>query len=115
MPVGSFGLGIARGQTTLRKPWAMLKISRPPCSWPPRVALGVFRLEFGDDAGGDRTNHQQQQETRGRHRQRQSAPLLPDFLRKQILFRHAVDGGGEVGAEIEKAVVARIEASRDRY
>ena len=71
------------------------------------IALGAIGLDLGDDPGRHRADRKHEQERRGRHGQRQRAPLLAHLLRQQILLRHAVDGGGEIGAEIDESGASR--------
>ena len=67
-----------------------------------RNPLFADRDEILPERGG--AEHRQQKH--GGPRQRQGTPLLPDLFRKQILFGHAANGGGEVGAQFGEFTVA---------
>ena len=58
----------------------------------------------------DRQSAEHEQRAGRRPGERQRAALLAHLLREQVLLRHAVDGGGEVGAEVDEARVARVGA-----
>ena len=73
------------------------------------VAL-LDRHLLGDERGaplpgGGASEHHERGDRRPRQHQR--AALLAHLLGEQILLRHAVDGGGKVGAELEEPAVVR--------
>ena len=69
-------------------------------------AFSTFRLP--PLPAGKRNQHRER--PRRRPSQGQRAALLTHLLREQVLLRHSVDGGGEIGAGFDEFRVAGIGA-----